>query len=175
MSMREDIIANIDNPKELEKLYRLSRSSFKTEFNSVYPELKNYKFADFWNERLNYEGADISLGTKGELTFLIIAALLAAAIVKIPAYLPVSEEFFYTRNLGFVFFPILMMYFSWKNKLPLKKFAIVAVAVLFSLAFINMLPDNNKSDTLKLSCIHLPLFLWSVLGFTFTGDKLRSY
>jgi len=175
MPMKENIIANIENPKELEKLYRLSRSNFKTEFNTVYPEFKNNKLADFWNERLNYESTDVSLGTKRELTFLVIASLLAAAIVKIPAYLPVGEEFFYTRNVGFVFFPILIMYFSWRNKLPLKKFAIAAAAVLFSLVYINLLPDNNNSDTLKLSCIHLPLFIWSVLGFTFTGGSLKSY
>lgn len=42
------------------------------------------------------------------------------------------------------------------------------------LIFINLLPDNSKSDTLILSCIHLPLLLWSVLGFTFTGGRLSS-
>ncbi|MEO6694105.1 MAG: hypothetical protein ABIY50_04120 [Ignavibacteria bacterium] len=173
--MKENIIANIDNPKELEKLYRLSRSSFKTGFNSAFPELKNNKLADFWSERLNYESTDVSLGTKKELTFMVLASLLAAAIVKIPAYLPVGEEYFYPRNAGFVFFPILIMYFSWKNKIPLKKFAVAAAAVLFSLVFINMLPEKNSSDTLKLSCIHLPLLLWSVLGFIFAGGKLSSY
>ena len=30
-------------------------------------------------------------------------------------------------------------------------------------------------DTLKLSCIHLPLFLWTVLGFAFAGDRLKDY
>ncbi|MEZ4689714.1 MAG: hypothetical protein R3A12_05860 [Ignavibacteria bacterium] len=47
-------------------------------------------------------------------------------------------------------------------------------AVLFSLFFINLLPDNIDSDTLKLSCIHLPLFLWFVLGFAYTGNDFRS-
>lgn len=173
--MKENILANIDNPKELEKLYRLNRSGFKTGFNSVYPEIKNNKLADFWNERLNYESSDVSLGTKSELTFVVIASLLAGAIVKIPAYLPVDEKFFYTRNTGFVFFPILIMYFSRKNKLSFRKFAVAATAVLISLAYINLLPDNDKSDTLKLSCIHLPLFLWSVLGFAYTGDRLMSH
>ena len=36
--------------------------------------------------------------------------------------------------------------------------------------FINSLPDVQKSDTLILSCIHLLLFLWSILGFAFVGD-----
>ncbi|MGZ8517352.1 MAG: hypothetical protein ACXWWD_08380, partial [Chitinophagaceae bacterium] len=49
------------------------------------------------------------------------------------------------------------------------------VATLIALIFINVFPENNKSDTLILSCIHLPLFLWAVLGFTYVGDDIRNY
>ncbi|RPI73713.1 MAG: hypothetical protein EHM47_05520, partial [Ignavibacteriales bacterium] len=38
------------------------------------------------------------------------------------------------------------------------------------LIFINFLPDVEKSDTLILSCIHLLLFLWVVLGFVFVSE-----
>ena len=174
MLTKEDIVSNIENPKELEKLYRLNKSMFRNEFNSIYPGLQSNKLADFWNERLNYESKDISTGTSKELIFVILASLLAGLIVKIPAYLPVDENFFYTRNIGFVVFPILIMYFSLKNKISGKKSLISFAAVLFSLFFINLLPDNIDSDTLKLSCIHLPLFLWFVLGFAYTGNDFRS-
>jgi len=43
-----------------------------------------------------------------------------------------------------------------------------------SVIYINLLPDNTKSDTLILVCIHLPLFLWAALGFSFVGDKLNN-
>jgi hypothetical protein len=49
------------------------------------------------------------------------------------------------------------------------------LAILIAVIYINVLPDNSKSDTLILSCIHLPLFLWALLGYTFVGDSLRSY
>ncbi|MBK6537874.1 MAG: hypothetical protein IPG09_08895 [Ignavibacteria bacterium] len=173
--MKENIKLNIDNPQELEKLYRTDKSSFKQEFNLLYPDLKENKLADFWNERLNYESPDITWGSRGEFAFVIIASLLAGFIAKIPAYLPVDEFFFYTRNAGFVIFPILIFYFAWKNKLSLKKILIITAAILFALIFINLLPHNNESNTLILSCIHLPLFLWSVLGFAFTGNRLNNY
>jgi len=173
--MKENIKLNIDNPQELEKLYRTDKSSFKREFNLLYPDLKENKLADFWNERLNYESPDITWGSRGEFAFVIIASLLAGFIAKIPTYLPVDEIFFYTRNAGFVIFPILIFYFAWKNKLSLKKILIITAAILFALIFINLLPHNNESNTLILSCIHLPLFLWSVLGFAFTGNRLNNY
>ena len=46
---------------------------------------------------------------------------------------------------------------------------------MIGLIFINILPGDNKSDTLILSCIHLPFFLWAVLGFSFVGDDVKSY
>src|SRR5690606_10042878 len=62
-----------------------------------------------------------------------------------------------------------------KNKLSMGKTACIIALMLGSLIFINSLPDNSKSDTLTLSCIHLLLFLWAVLGFAFTAGFKNNY
>ena len=170
-----DIQINLDNPKQLEKLYRENKAEFKTEFNSIFPELHDNKLANYWNERLNYESPEISWGSNKELTFVIIVSLLAGLIAKIPDLLHIDEESFYQRNIGFIVFPILPAYFIWRKSLSTKKIVIALVATLTGLIFINLLPANPKSDTLILSCIHLPLFLWSVLGFTYIGEKLNNH
>jgi hypothetical protein len=175
---RLDILTNIDNPKQLEKLYRDNKTAFKTEFNLLYPELKDTKLADYWNERLNYESSEISWGSNKELTFVIIASLIAGVIAKLPELLNIIPESFYQRNLGFIIFPILTTYFIWRQRLSIKKIVFVPIAIgtfLIALIFINLLPADNKSDTLILSCIHLPIFLWGVLGFSYVGDNIRSY
>jgi hypothetical protein len=171
---RSEILANIDNPRELEKLYQDNKRAFKTEFNLLYPELSDKKLADYWNERLNYDGSEISWGGKGELIFVIIASLVAGVIAKLPAILNINEESFFQRNVGFVVFPILTTYFIWKNLLSTKRIVIAGVVFLVALIFINLLPADNKSDTLILSCIHLPLQLWAVLGFSYAGNNINS-
>lgn len=171
--MKEDIKTNINNPKELEKLYRTDKEIFKREFNSLYPELNENKLADFWNERLNYESSEISYGSKSELKTVFAASFIACLIAEIPSFLPVDREYFYTRNISFIVFPLLIFYFGRKNKLSFKKSLFVLFVILFSLVFINLMPDN-KSDTLILSCIHLPLFLWFVLGYTYSGEQTDS-
>ncbi|WP_428664173.1 hypothetical protein [Runella sp.] len=170
--MKHEIRANIDDPKQLERLYRDNKAVFKRDFNALYPELKGRPVAEVWNERLNYESSDISWGTHNELRFVIVASLLAGIIAKIPAFLPIGKDFFYFRNTGFVVFPLLTAYFVWKNTLQPNKVAIIAGATLMALVFINLLPVNSQSDTLQLACIHLPLFLWAILGFSFVGHKL---
>jgi len=141
----------------------------------IYPELKENKIADFWNERLNYESEDVYWGTTKDITFVIIASILAGIVAKLPGFFNLDEEFFYQRNIGFIVLPILSLYFAWKNKLKTKTLVFIGVAILVSLLFINFLPHQEKSDSLLLSCIHLPLFLWCVLGYAFVGGNLSDY
>ncbi len=169
--MKDEILAHINDPGQLEKMYRTNKTLFKRAFSSLYPELKGNTMADFWNERLNYENDEVNWGTGRELLGVIIAALLAGLIAKLPAFFHINEEFFYTRNVGFIIFPLLTAYFAWKNKLSTGKIVFIAAATLAGLIFINSFPDAKKSDTLILSCIHLVLLLWCVLGFAFVGEK----
>ncbi|MEO6631007.1 MAG: hypothetical protein ABIN13_04770 [Mucilaginibacter sp.] len=168
--MKDEILSNLSNPSQLEKMYRAGNGPFKRAFNMLYPELKGNTLADCWNERLNYDGDEISWGTGRDLLIVITASLVAGLIAKLPAIFHIGEEFFYPRNIGFIVFPLLTGYFAWKNKLSAGKIAFIVGATLAGLFFINLLPFAKKSDTLVLSCIHLLLFLWSVLGFAFVGE-----
>lgn len=173
--MKEQIIQNLDNPGQLEKLYRVNKTNFKKEFNSIYSAIKENRTAQIWNERLNFANDEISWGSSNELLFVIIVSFIAGLIAKLPALTSTNPEYFYPRNIAFVVFPLLTAYFVWQQKTQTKRLAIASFAILLSILFINVLPDSNNSDTLILACIHLPLFLWSVLGFIFVGDDLKDY
>lgn len=173
--MKDEILSHLNDPGQLEKLYRSNKMPFKREFGMLYPELRGNALADFWHERLNYESEEISWGSGKEFLFVVIAALVAGIIAKLPAIFSISEEFFYPRNIGFIVFPFLAAYFAWKNKLSDSKIAFVSFAIAVCVVYINLLPDNPNSDTLVLACIHLPLLLWVLLGVAFTGDELSNY
>ena len=168
--MKNDIFIHLDNPKELERLYRQNKTQFKQSFLDVYPQIKDKPMAQFWKERLEDSREEIQFGSKKELIFVVIAALIAGLIAKIPSFTSIGEEFFYSRNVGFIVFPTLIAYFSWKNNLVIQKWMLFGGISLISLLFINLFPNNPNSDTLTLSCIHLLLFLWSLLGFSFVGE-----
>jgi hypothetical protein len=172
--MKEQILSNLDNPLQLEKLYRADRSAFKGAFKTLYPELQGNPLAAFWSARLNYVKEEISWGTGKDFLFLVIASLIAGSIAKLPFVLGIEEEFFYSRNIGFIIFPVLSAYFAWKNKLSAGKIAFISVVTLTSLVFINSLPNLRNSDTIILSCIHLAFLLWSMLGFAFVNDNKNN-
>ena len=172
--MNDDILSNIDNPRQLETLYRSNKTTFKVAFDALYPQLRDKPLAEVWHQRLNY-GIDDSLwGTPAERVLVVAASLVAALLAQVPKLLSLDQEVFYSRNIGFIVFPLLIAYFAWTNRITWKTGAWLAGAILFALVFINSLPQGSSSDTLILSCIHLPLWLWSLLGFTFGGARLNG-
>ena len=172
--MKSDILHNLDNPKQLEKLYREDASSFKKEFNQIYPGQQDKASLAFWNERLNYEATKPSWGSKTELVIVIVFALLAGLIASIPNITGIDNEKFLFRNISFIVFPLLSAYFIWKQKLAFKQYLFPLLAFIIAAVYINLLPTNKESSSIMLAFIHLPIFLWTIFGYSFLGENIKS-
>jgi hypothetical protein len=172
--MKDQILSKLEQPLELEKLYRKNKSEFKASFNAVYAEIQGKGNADFWHARLNFESETVLWGKASDWKFIVISAVLAWFLAKIPAFFGLDEEFFYPRNLGFLVFPFVGAYFVRKKNLAIKELGFPIGIALISLLYINLLPNSNTSDTLVLACIHLPLLLWGILGFIFSDASLKN-
>jgi hypothetical protein len=172
--MKSDILHNLDNPKQLEKLYREDASSFKKEFNQIYPGQQDKASLAFWNERLNYEAAKPSWGSTTELVIVIVFALLAGLIASIPNITGIDNEKFLFRNISFIVFPLLSAYFIWKQKLAFKQYLFPLLAFIIAAVYINLLPTNKESSSIMLAFIHLPIFLWTIFGYSFLGENIKS-
>lgn len=172
--MENEIKNNIDNPKQLELLYRENKTAFVNAFNSIYKDIKDQAFAKVWNERLNYAQEDVAWGTKNEIIFIVVAAIISGLIAKMPSFLGIEFDTYLSKNVGFVIFPMLSMYFAWKQSLSIVKYILPILIFITAAIFINYLPNNDKSATLILSAFHLPILLWTVLGYMFTGGDLKN-
>ena len=173
-TMENEIKININNPKHLEKLYRDHKSAFTVAFNSIYQDLSNEPAAQAWNERLNYKDEHITWGSKNEIIFIVVAAFVGGLIAKMPTFLGVEYDVYMSKNIGFVVFPILTAYFIWKQQLSMTKLVLPLILFIASAIFMNSLPYNEKSATFILSTMHLPIFLWSILGYAFIGGDLNN-
>ena len=174
--LKVQILQAIDTPSVLEKLYRTNKKSFHEVFNEVYEEIKNTTVAQIWNERLNYQEDEINWGNKNDFLFVFIATLITGFIAKLPFFTGINEESFYTKNLSFLVFPALILYFSWKQNLEVKKILFPLISTFLAILYINFLPNihTHKSDAVLLACIHLPIVLWSLLGYTFVGGQWKN-
>ena len=172
--MQSGITENIEDPKQLELLYRKNKVLFKQAFNSLYTEFNNNAIAQAWHERLNYQEAEINWGVSSELKMVALIAFLTGLLAKSPQIFDIEPDYFFSRNIGLIAFPLLMFFFAWKQGLAWKSMLLPIIAVIVSGLYINLLPKNEKSDTLLLACIHLPILLWTILGFAFAGGDMKS-
>jgi len=170
--MKEKILAHLEDATQLESLYRSNKTSFRASFYEVYAEIADRPQAAFWHQRLSYRSVSAAPAhQKTDLLFLVATALVTAFLVKLPVLFGIDEERYYPRNIGFILFTSLLVYFARKRQLSVMVSGAVAALLLVGALFINWLPSANDSSTFILSCIHLPLFFWALLGFVFTGAQ----
>ncbi|TAJ55866.1 MAG: hypothetical protein EPO58_07270 [Chitinophagaceae bacterium] len=174
-TVKEEILQHINNPKQLEKLYRKNKTGFQRVFNAVYPDIQTHTSAQVWNERLNFEQGDLFLGPKKEMGFVLLAALVTGLLAKIPDFTGINADHFFMRNISLVGFPMLLAYFLWKQKTNINQLLVPLLAVILSALYINFLPNNPASNSIVLACIHLPVILWTLLGYSFAGGNWKSH
>ena len=172
--MKNSIIEHINNPEFLEATYRKDVTSFKQSFIEAYPSIKDELLAKAWYERLNYKQSDISWGHKNEWKLVAILAAIVAVVAILPNFIIVEQDVFYVKNIGFIVFPALMVYFVWKQQQPTKRLIAPLSISLISIVYINLLPVLANSDSVNQAFFHMPLFLWVIFGYIFIGGDLSS-
>ena len=172
--MKNSIIDHIHNPEFLETAFRKDSAAFKQAFVEAYPTVKDELLAKAWYERLNYKQSDISWGIKNEWKVIALLAILVAVVALLPNFINVEQDIFYAKNVGFIVFPALMVYFVWKQHQPLNKLIAPLVISLISALYINLLPAPLKSDSVSQAFFHLPLFLWVIFGYIYIGGDITA-
>jgi hypothetical protein len=172
--LQHAIAAHINEPEKLENLYRSQKAAFESAFNRVYPTIQSNLSAQIWNQRLNHPSAVLSSISRTDLVLVFVAALVSGLIANFNKIIGVEPDVFLQRNIGFVVFPMLIVFFGIKHQLKFGQLALPVLSVLASVFYINGLPQNSNSDVILLAALHLPIFLWSMLGYTFVRGNLRD-
>lgn len=170
--MENKIRIFIDQPGELEKLYRENRSGFKQAFSTLYPDLKDQILARYWYERLYYPEGQIFKG-KG-LGYILIAGLISGLLTQIPGWFSLTPEEYFARHTGFIVFIALAGYYLYKSPpnrlLMVTLFLLTIVLVLY----VNLIPGNLNDDVFALICMHVPVLLWGITGIAYMGQPIQN-
>ncbi|WP_204488497.1 DUF4153 domain-containing protein [Caldicoprobacter guelmensis] len=178
MDIKNFIIENIDRPRELEKMYRKDPEAFKEAFTYAWEHNPDSQVLAVWYERLYYDERREEVEKRKtrlyRKDFLLIAVLAVLAGISTRLILYFAEKgTIASVNLIFGVFPFIAAYFIYRN--ALKKSIVYTVAALFfvSAVYINLLPLKPK-DSIILAYLHLPVFLWVLLGFAYVGNEHKK-
>jgi hypothetical protein len=177
--MTEKIRENINNPEELEKLFHDDRKAFESDFEKIYPDIKNSELAKFWQIRLDYEKPSSKMNKLlwSDLLIVIATCLISGFLIKIPTLFNIDLHsfLFYEKNAGTIFFLGLTIYTIWTNRIfEQKKLTITILAFLIPIIYINLLPSDKNSDSVNLAYIHLVLLMWCIYGLVFIDFDVKD-
>lgn len=172
--IKNRITENITNPGILEQLYRSNPAAFTRAFHEVYPEIQSEVSAQIWYERLKNEPTEITWGVSKDWIFVGIVALFVGLLMQLPDLISISHDFYYPRNMAFIAMPGLAAFFAYKQGLAWKDLMIPFGILVIAVLFINYLPHIPGSDTLLLSCIHLPILMWLLVGYIYGGAQFSK-
>ena len=172
--MKQKIVENLNSPTELEKLYRSNKNEFGQAFKHIYETQETTPVLAFWNSRLNYNDNRTSLYSKNEFGLTIILIILAGLIANIVNIKGVNQELFLSRNISFIIIPFVSAFFLWKQNAKINVKIILTVLFGIAALYINLLPNSADSSSINLVYIHLPIFLWCVLGYAYMNDAYAN-
>ncbi len=169
--MENRIRENLHKPEVLENLYRANPTEFTAAFHQIYPDIQSDIVAQIWFERLRGVQSEITWGLAKDWGFVAIAAVLSAFCMQMPDLFSISHDFYFPRNIAFIVLPGMAGFFVFKQGLPFQRLQWPILGLLFSVVFVNLLPDNLSSNTLILTCLHVPLLVWFLVGYIFSGAQ----
>lgn len=175
MDNKNFIIENLTKPHDLEKLYRDEPEVFKRSFQSAYEQNSSSEVLAVWFERLNYSeaGATEKSGhIQKDFYVMGVLAILAGISTWVIMHFA-DRDMIAPVNLLFGIIPFICAYFAYRSKPERKLIYIIAGLMAGSIVYMNLLPMDNK-DTILLAYLHLPVFLWMVMGFAFAGDDYKQ-
>ncbi|MGA8943618.1 MAG: DUF4153 domain-containing protein [Thermoactinomyces sp.] len=172
MDSNNPVIENMTNPHELERMFRKDPEAFKKSFSYAWEQNPDSPVLAVWYERLYFkETANTEKASllQKDFVFMGILAILAGISTRIILHFFILETI---APVNFVFgiLPFIAAYFVFSN-IPRKSILyILASLFLLSFFYLNMLPLEYE-DSIILAYLHLPVFLWTLVGLAYAGNK----
>jgi hypothetical protein len=170
--MTMNIIENMANPHELERMFRKDPNNFKKSFSQAWEQNPDSPVLAVWYERLHFnESANPEKAAffQRGFWFMGILAILAGICTRVIFHF-VEQEAIAPINLAFGVLPFIAGYFIYNNKPTKKVLSTITLLFLLSVVYLNILPLEEK-DSIILAYLHLPIFLWGLIGLAFTGNE----
>jgi hypothetical protein len=177
-SRAQQILERLDEPQELEALYRQDPESFRNSLDEVSRTVQDSRTLQVWRARLEYKEPSGS-AERSQLWYAIAIGLCVGALVRIPA-IWLSEEWYYPRLAPSLILLSLAAWF-WLENRDRGKLIIGAALAAIATVYTGLLPSDASpesglvyTDSVVMALIHLPILFWAFLGFVFTGAAWRN-
>lgn len=130
-----------------------------------------------WHQLLGHGDARETTSAGGWLAALLfgVGAGVAAQAARLAAGFPDQQPAWLARNLAFLVLPFLAGFFLRRRNAPIVAYLVTAVVFGAMALLVNYYPFAPESDTGTLVALHLPVALWFVIAYPYTGRAVGSH
>jgi len=104
-----------------------------------------------------------------------VAAAVAVQVARLVSGFPSEESWWLLRNASLLVVPFLAGYFARRRRLTLRQALLTAAPFVTAAIVINLYPYGEGAFTEVLVAAHLPVVLWFVVAYPYTGGVVRSH
>lgn len=163
------ILELLDQPNQLEALYRRDPQAFADSFEDALREAPDSTTLRVWRARLEYSDPAVAID-KRRTWYAVAIGLSLVALVRLPAVW-LGQEWYYPRLVPSLALLAPAAYLWLEHRARGGLIAGLLLAVIAAV-FAGVLPAYT--DAVVMALIHLPILFWALLGFAFTGGAWRD-
>jgi len=116
-------------------------------------------------------------GDRGGWVPVVVFGLLAALLVKIPAFFGLTFEDdydFYLRNVSLLGLAGVAAYLLWRHRAPIGYVLATAGGFLIIAVAANLYTLDINGDALPMTALHVPIAVWVVVGLAYALARWRT-
>jgi hypothetical protein len=117
--------------------------------------------------------------SRRDLWAMVICAVGAAVSFKVPELFGVrlgddEDASFYVVNFSLFALPWVAAFLAWRRQVRGRLIGILVALFALGAVAANAFPLDDTSQSLIVTCIHLPIAMWFVVGLAYVADDWRS-
>ena len=130
-----------------------------------------------WKQLILSDEDEPARAASGWVTTLAfaVAAAVSIQVARLAAGFPDDEPTWLARNATLFVLPFLAAYFAYRRRLDARGWALTAAVFALAALVVNLYPWEVDSSTEELVALHLPVVLWFVVAYPYTGGTLGSH
>lgn len=172
---KDAIIAALENPEGLERLYRSAPAAFEETLPDALAAMPGSILLRAWDARLSFDAEDLPTSVRFRFDVLArvaVISLVGTLLLRLPDLVRgFDSPWFYGRFGPAIVISALTAYFLAERASSRRYLAAIGITTLACVLYLAMLPAAITSDSVMLALLHVPIVFLALTGLAFAGEQ----
>ncbi|TIH19988.1 hypothetical protein D0S45_01220 [Marinifilum sp. JC120] len=173
MTLESKIRAAIDEPENIEQIYRDNPKDFRDKYRDAFIGLEDSLLFRAWQARLNFSPAKTQALSSTDLLIMLLLCFASGTLLKIPDWADLDNFELFGWMVSLIPLSAMFLYTMHMRGWPRRTTTFGIGISLFLGLLMSFIPEK-WDDVYALACLNLPFLIWSLYGLSRVANNLQS-